>query len=818
MPFQKPQPFWWVKHLSQPFLDLNEDPLVLTNEDIVEAVAKIEAVNHPAILICNPELYENEEILDAVAKVVVFQCKKDEKRLVKLVFAKHADSGGRYPIKILNIKWDQIKRDQSESLGAFRKKLAAELNADPLEYYQKQYMDSEASSCSIEGIAASGEICDELYLQAAPDNIIRACIDGHLEEVRGQLQSDPDNLKEYLPSALEEAACSRFKNIEILKLLLEYAADHDGKRMKYYLPSALIAVCSERCNAKIVTILLEYAADLDLSNIKNYLPRALKVACLYQRDDVVKILLAYGAQLDVGIGDLLGETNGNHRATPLHVACSSGSISIVRLLLEAGANPRAIQCYRPIPGPPPGEKLVEYSALQVACLHRNMGIVQVLLESGDDVQMEEEDGNGNTLLHYALCDPQFCGRYNLVEMIVSRGADVAKANRDVVTPLHLASRGSDLPIVQLLVGKGANVNAVDKNGSSPLHLTGWRGGPSIIQFLLDKGANINVRDRRGCTPLLRFMVRQENASYLYRHGVAMYMRDSRGRTRLHRASAYNKCRKLAGNVDKFVLVKACYYMNNCLRDSLAVVEHLILNGADCNAQNLTGWSPFHVACVKGLESFAILMVQHGKADVNGLTASRESPLQLACFSGCLQLAALLIAHGAVVAHQDQEGRSPVQDALRNGHVSVVNLLVAHGATLSGIEQSQLKDSAFSFCSSWDRYHASNGGDKEDGLRSLELFLGCPKSNAMGNSVANSSCEVDEEAGITPSAALVNESQEDGTDPESKAKPNNEENNAANNAGPTSQNGNRPVWLFRTGVFFTSLGILFAILAILFRNA
>ena len=263
-------------------------------------------------------------------------------------------------------------------------------------------------------------------------------------------------------------------------------------------------------------------------------------------------------------------------------------------------------------------------------------------------------------------------------------------------------------------------------------------------------------------------------------------------------------------------------MNKFRPDSLTVVEDLILKGADCNVQDLTGWSPFHVACVNGFEKFAMLMVQHGKADVNGLTASRESPLQLACFSGCLQLAALLIARGAAVAHQDQEGRRPVQDALRNRHVSVVNLLVAHGATVSGTERSQLKKdseaSGFFFCRAWDRCPASLGGDVEDSTPWHEMVLGCPKSNAMGNSVANSSCEVDEEAGITPSAALVNESQEDGTDPESKAKPNNEENNAANNAGPTSQNGNRPVWLFRTGVFFTSLGILFAILAILFRNA
>lgn len=108
MAFHEPQPFWWVKHLSKPLLDLNEDPLVLTNEDIGEAVAQIEAVNHTAIVICNPELYENEEILDAVTKVAVPQYKKDEKqkRLVKLVFAKHAgiERHPSEPSEIIDIK------------------------------------------------------------------------------------------------------------------------------------------------------------------------------------------------------------------------------------------------------------------------------------------------------------------------------------------------------------------------------------------------------------------------------------------------------------------------------------------------------------------------------------------------------------------------------------------------------------------------------------------------------------------------------------------------------------------------------------------
>jgi ankyrin repeat protein/Tol biopolymer transport system component len=145
--------------------------------------------------------------------------------------------------------------------------------------------------------------------------------------------------------------------------------------------------------------------------------------------------------------------------------------------------------------------------------------VKALVEKSPRL-VDERDGDGNTLLHYAAYG-QDAG---LVNFLIDKGAKIESVGASSKTPLHIAAsndrrevaaallkRGAVLETKddygrtalilcarergqaatgRLLIEAGANVNAVDKFGSTALELAAWRGKGDFIDLLLGKGARV----------------------------------------------------------------------------------------------------------------------------------------------------------------------------------------------------------------------------------------------------------------------------------------------------------------------------------------
>src|SRR4051812_5816990 len=123
----------------------------------------------------------------------------------------------------------------------------------------------------------------------------------------------------------------------------------------------------------------------------------------------------------------------------------------------------------------------------------------------------------NTLLFFAARVPGYQGhgdtpttdaanelvRVEIIDLLVSLGADVNAQNQRKVTPLHMAARYG-LPLVAAaLLRHGADVNARDVNHETPLYRAANLGYPSVARVLLHHGADPHLPDRRGQTPLHR---------------------------------------------------------------------------------------------------------------------------------------------------------------------------------------------------------------------------------------------------------------------------------------------------------------------------
>jgi len=167
--------------------------------------------------------------------------------------------------------------------------------------------------------------------------------------------------------------------------------------------------------------------------------------------DIVKLLLAKGADADVALTDKLpidDRAGGQDSilgkgATPLFRAAMSNDLELMSLLLNAGADPLAVTESR---------EPVDAAGLQRPSTGRTTALM-----AAAGVGWRES---------------------------VRRGRD-----------------SEAIAALELLLGRGADVNAANQMGDTALHGAARRGSPAIIEFLLNHGANVRAKNARGQTPL-----------------------------------------------------------------------------------------------------------------------------------------------------------------------------------------------------------------------------------------------------------------------------------------------------------------------------
>ena len=184
---------------------------------------------------------------------------------------------------------------------------------------------------------------------------------------------------------------------------------------------------------------------------------------------IVRLLLQAGADPDALDDD---------GRTPLHWGANNSNPMVVTHLLDAGADLNA----RDNKG---------YTALHWAAAHSGNGrVVKVLLDRGADPFAESNDGR--TPVHSAL-------RYHAEPSVASRmlaaGAD------EHLTPLQLSALQGNVMAVDKLLAEGADPNEADRYGWGPLHFAVPLAGLKVVSALLAAGADPDARTVSGATAL-----------------------------------------------------------------------------------------------------------------------------------------------------------------------------------------------------------------------------------------------------------------------------------------------------------------------------
>ena len=105
---------------------------------------------------------------------------------------------------------------------------------------------------------------------------------------------------------------------------------------------------------------------------------------------------------------------------------------------------------------------------------------------------------GYTALHYAA----YRGNIELINILISNGAQIDIMNKRGLNVMHMSSQGNQpTSLVYFKEKYQLDIHSIDGMGSTPLHWACYTGSENSVLFLLTWSNKVNVQDREGLTPL-----------------------------------------------------------------------------------------------------------------------------------------------------------------------------------------------------------------------------------------------------------------------------------------------------------------------------
>ncbi|XP_038561074.1 ankyrin repeat domain-containing protein 27 [Micropterus salmoides] len=339
------------------------------------------------------------------------------------------------------------------------------------------------------------------------------------------------------------------------------------------------------------------------------------------------------------------------------------------------------------------------------------------------------DDRGYTPLHVAA----ICGKSQLIDLLVRKGAPVNATDYHALTPLHLACQRGYQGVTLLLLHYKANTDAQDNNGNTPLHLAcmyghedcvkalvyydvqmcrldlqndkgdtalhmaaRW-GYEGIIQVLLENGASTDIFNKSKDSPLQCalnskiLMVLQSTQSGRQRSGVDSPSRSPQASDCSSRRSSVSSTSSLGSEakpeeervrhreVEKLLRavadgdVEMVRYLLEWIEDEEEDEGELRSEAQLCHPL---------CQCPNCAPTQKLSVLQAGALGVNSCNAEGFTPLHVAALHGHSALAALLIRHGANVNARTNMSATPLHLASQNSHIQVVRLLLECNAKLN----------------------------------------------------------------------------------------------------------------------------------------
>jgi ankyrin repeat protein len=298
--------------------------------------------------------------------------------------------------------------------------------------------------------------------------------------------------------------------------------------------------------------------------------------------------------------------------TPLRRAIFNGHLDVVQYIISQGADLNT-------------ENQLDLHFLELVALNTHLSVIKYLVEKkninignifdaaeksylgivtyfveNECHSINAKDNLGWTALHKAA----FNGHLNIVQYLVSKGADLNTENKSGKTALNYAVEKDYLEIVKYFIeAQGLDVNAKNSLDWTPLQSAAFHGRFNIVQYLISKGANLNTENKAGKTAL------------------------------------------------NYAVEKAY----------LEIVKYFIeVQDLDVNTKNSLAWTPLHQAAFNGRLNISRYLVRQG-ADLESQSNLVDSPLHLAIWNHYSEIIEYLESKAAI--HTQRNIKAEIKGAV-----------------------------------------------------------------------------------------------------------------------------------------------------------
>jgi len=297
------------------------------------------------------------------------------------------------------------------------------------------------------------------------------------------------------------------------------------------------------------------------------------------------------------------------------------------------------------------------------CRRGDRAGIERLLQGGAD--LAEADVEGNTPLHVAVEAPR--NEVATVQCLLAAGLDPNARNHIDATPLHFVSlrRGSHRGIANLLLEGGAQIDALTFAGKSTLHFACESQLPEFVEVLCLFGADTNLQDQDHNTPMHlalgkpggRDTVKRQLLEHLISYGANPHVINASNLSPLHMA---------------------------CQTGSIRCLQLLCEYHVEVTALTGTGAGCLHLACQGGFADLTQWLLQTIPESINTVDGEGNTPLHYCALAGSYDCAALLLKAGADAKLKNVQKRTAYDISQSRG----TDLSCTHNAELADI----LKDS------------------------------------------------------------------------------------------------------------------------------
>ncbi|WKY05957.1 hypothetical protein Q1695_006285 [Nippostrongylus brasiliensis] len=277
----------------------------------------------------------------------------------------------------------------------------------------------------------------------------------------------------------------------------------------------------------------------------------------------------------------------------------------------------------------------------------------------------------------------------IVNLLVSRGAQVDAADTYGMTPLHYAAMKDNGSAARALIRNHANVNAKTIKGTTPLLTACVYGSDDIITLLLSSGADCSFTDNRmnSVYHIAALHGRIDSLKLLLQYGglVAkklLWMNNNEGKTALRMAVDGNHPQTVAAILKlkpkddfEFNEKDTLLLHEAAAKGYVRVVECLIENGYNPRLRDEDLNLPIHAAAEKNRADVVERLVQLAPDTMEEQNDVGMTPYLVAAYNNALDVVKVLVQHGIDVCVTDNEGRTAIYVGSKYNAIEVLRYLL-----------------------------------------------------------------------------------------------------------------------------------------------